>query len=146
MLQRSEPIPTIIRETGAKSEKRRGPREEARAPPPKRPLNAPSKSSLASRGMRRLRRVAGRSRDNKGSDEPAHPCRPRKRAARMRSPVRRGSGCRFAAANASSRLVHQLPHVADARIKAGEDSLPNQEMADVELGDLRNGGDGDGVV
>ena len=39
------------------------------------------------------------------------------------------------------RLVHQRAHPPDARVEAGEDRLADQEVADVELGDLRDGGD-----
>src|SRR3990170_410134 len=46
----------------------------------------------------------------------------------------------------SSGRVHQLPHPADARLETGEDRLADEEMADVELGELRDGGDRDDVV
>src|SRR5687768_1898967 len=46
----------------------------------------------------------------------------------------------------SPRLVHERAHFCDARIEAGEDRLADQEMPDVEFGDLRNGGDGDDIV
>ena len=37
--------------------------------------------------------------------------------------------------------VHQRPHAPDGRIEADEDRLADQEMADVELGQLGDGGD-----
>ena len=41
-----------------------------------------------------------------------------------------------------ARGVHQRTHPPDGRVEAGEDRLADQEMADVELGELGDGGDG----
>src|SRR4051794_36592661 len=38
----------------------------------------------------------------------------------------------------SPRLIHKLAHSADAGVEAGEDRLADQEMADVEFGDVRD--------
>src|ERR1700759_369061 len=46
----------------------------------------------------------------------------------------------------SSGRVHQLAHVANAGVEAGEDRLTDQEVADVELRYLRNRRDRDDVV
>jgi hypothetical protein len=36
------------------------------------------------------------------------------------------------------RLVHQRAHAGDARLEAGEDRLADQEMADIQFGELRD--------
>ena len=42
--------------------------------------------------------------------------------------------------------VHQVAHPADAGLEPGEDRLADQEMADVEFGELRNRGDRRDIV
>ena len=52
----------------------------------------------------------------------------------------------LARAGADARLVHQRAHAPDRRLQSAEDRLADQEVADVELDDLRDAGDGaDGV-
>ena len=41
----------------------------------------------------------------------------------------------------SSGQVHLAPHFADAGFQPAEDRLADQEMADIEFGDLRDGGE-----
>ena len=43
-------------------------------------------------------------------------------------------------------MIHELAHPANAGVQAGEDRLADQEMTDVELRNLRNGGDGHDVL
>src|SRR5262249_7739883 len=47
---------------------------------------------------------------------------------------------------ASSRFVHEFAHSTDARVKASKDRLADQEMADVQLSDLRDRGDRNDIV
>ena len=46
----------------------------------------------------------------------------------------------------SPRLINQLAPLADALLQPDEDRFADQEMADVEFGNLRNGGDGNHIV
>ena len=53
--------------------------------------------------------------------------------------------CRLAALapwRAARGLVHQRAHARDRRRQAAEDRLADQEVADVELDDLGDAGDG----
>ena len=44
------------------------------------------------------------------------------------------------------RLIHQSAHPADGRLQTDEDRLADQEMADIEFADMRDGGDRADIV
>src|SRR3954447_19619351 len=46
----------------------------------------------------------------------------------------------------SPRAVHQLSHPPHTRVEAGEDRFADEEVADVEFGELRDCGDWDHIV
>ena len=48
--------------------------------------------------------------------------------------------------NASPHRIHPRAHLADTRVKADEDCFANEEMPDIEFGELRDRGDGTDVV
>ena len=41
----------------------------------------------------------------------------------------------------SPRFIHQFAHLSDTAVEAAENGLADQEMADVQLDELRDGGD-----